>query len=834
MAAKVQNGRITPASIPLGLLTLDRKSLATFLAIFEDSSAISLITDKLGDLGDGAYAIYTAWKDGSSTVSQDNFTDRIIQTASKIETSDASDHTLRFALWAHIREAFDLRPRIAISPRDLDDVANDIGQAISVAVAQKRRAVENDAFLKKEFEYWIRLAKEANPFGSKGLAPVPFDEAVREAVFALLGAALESSETPDAHKRDVISKVRGELSNLDHNILKEANVDSLADDAIKKLMAGGGGLLGLMGAVEAAGFGAYILAAQASAIIPLVGGKTLVSALFVMSHPLFVLPLLFAAGAFGAKGLRKAVTRAFAVSVGSLLAVRGLDGNMLERTDTARMFFDCQNLIWQTQSQYSFMSVPRKDEYRQLASNLSMGISLPLDDPATRSVIRLLDAPVSKTEKEQLIEGFLFPEKTDNRETIALAGLSLGDFLFDLSAIDPKVLEAADFSHKMDLGDPFSFADFAEHISSLSAAATRGHEASLLGYTAERIVAARLTERGYVVTIPESASQPGYDLKVHGNPSQDDGIPLNVDGIEFQVKCIAPENFHILERHFETYPRIPVIVNSELSEVIAERSPEWADQVFFIEGYTYEFTDGLVETAIKAGTEIGDYELVPLIATMAVIRNAHGWWIGQQNLKDASFNVALESAAKGIMAVAGGFAGKGIGALMFGPAGAYIFGGVLAVAATTESHWISGRVDSVIDPDHDAALSSAAQSLLRTCMEHLEAKVLGIEVKANSLPHNEISDAMRYRWEWESVFTKGKINEACLILDGNTSSGENLAVAALEFASKCGVHPAWLQDDYIKLLELMKKPKDRWQKATDRVSSAFRGLREKMDRGPVS
>ena len=62
MAAKVQNGRITSASIPLGLLTLDRKSLATFLAIFEDSSAISLITDKLVDLGDGAYAIYTAWE----------------------------------------------------------------------------------------------------------------------------------------------------------------------------------------------------------------------------------------------------------------------------------------------------------------------------------------------------------------------------------------------------------------------------------------------------------------------------------------------------------------------------------------------------------------------------------------------------------------------------------------------------------------------------------------------------------------------------------------------------------------------------------------------------
>jgi hypothetical protein len=330
-----------------------------------------------------------------------------------------------------------------------------------------------------------------------------------------------------------------------------------------------------------------------------------------------------------------------------------------------------------------------------------------------------------------------------------------------------------------------------------------------------------------VVSIPESASQPGYDLLVDGNPFQ-------VDGIEFQVKCIAPENFHILERHFETYPHIPVIVNSEISEVVAERSPEWADQVYFIEGYTYEFTDGLVETAIKAGTEIGDYELVPLIATMSVIRNAHGWWVGQQSLRDASFNVALESAAKGMMAVAGGFAGKGIGALMFGPAGAYIFGGVLAVAATTESHWISDRIDSVIDPERDAALSSAAQSLLQTCIEHLEAKLLGIEVKANSLPNNEISEAMKYRWKWETVFTKSKINEARLILGGSKSFGERLAVAALEFASRSGVHPAWLQDDYTKLLELMKKPKDRWQKAANTTRKTFRGIWERMGRRPTS
>jgi len=816
MTATTQIGRITPASIPLGLLTLDRKSIATFLAIFEDGSAISLITDHLGNLGDSAYSKYAEWKDGTSIVSQERFTKRVVQTASNIEISAASDNALRFALWAHIRDAFDLQPRIAIAPRDLDTAANSIGAAISMSVAQKRKAEEKGALSKMGLAYWKRFAKEANPFGSDPVEPISFDDAVRDAIFALLGAAISSSDTPDSKKQELIAQIRGELSNLDQSVLKDANLESLSDDAIQKILVSSGGLLGLMGAVEAAGFWAYILAAQASAIIPLVGGKALVSALFVMSHPLFVLPVLFASGAFTAKSLTKTVRKAFAVSVGSLLAVRGLESGVLQKADTARMFFDSPNLINQIEARASNITIPAADNYRELAIGLSTGITLPSIDKEVERLISQLDKPVETTSNDQLIEGFLFPDKTGKQDAMMLAGLTLGDFLFDLSAINPMVLEATDFSHKADLGDAFSFANFAEHVSSLSAAAIKGHESNLLGYTAERIVAARLTDGGYLVSIPESASQPGYDLLV--------------DGIEFQVKCIEPQNFHILERHFEKYPDTPVIVNSEAAETIAERSPDWANQVFFVEGYTYEFTDGLVETALKAGTEIGDYELVPLIATMSVIKNTHGWWVGQQSLNDASFNVAVDTAAKGIMAVAGGFAGKGIGALMFGPAGAYVFGGVIAVAATTESHWLSDRVDTVIDPDRDESLSIEAKKLLQTCIEHLEAKVLGIEVKANSLPQNQISDAMRHRWKWEMVFTKSKINEARHILGKTSYSGERLAIAALEFASRSGVHPAWLQDDYRVLLELMEQPKDRWGKVTGKACDTYHWLRDKMDR----
>jgi len=316
-----------------------------------------------------------------------------------------------------------------------------------------------------------------------------------------------------------------------------------------------------------------------------------------------------------------------------------------------------------------------------------------------------------------------------------------------------------------------------------------------MGYTAERIVASRLTEDGYLVSIPDSATQPGFDLIV--------------DGKEFQVKCIEPENYGILDRHFEKYPDTPVITNAEMAEVIADRAPDWANQVFFVEGYTYEFANKLTRTSLAAGAELSDYELIPFIAAISTVRNVHGWWIAEQSLGESAFNVTIDSASKGIMAVAGGFAGKGLGMLVFGPAGAYVFGGAVAVAAATKGNWISEWVDVALNPDRDRAYDDAAKQLLLNCIGHLEAKVIGIESKVDALPNGGIADAMRFRWEWEMIFVKSKINEADHLQQSGTKSGGRKAIEALELAYNCGVHPIWLQKNYTELLSLLSEPKNR-------------------------
>ena len=54
-------------------------------------------------------------------------------------------------------------------------------------------------------------------------------------------------------------------------------------------------------------------------------------------------------------------------------------------------------------------------------------------------------------------------------------------------------------------------------------------------------------------------------------------------------------------------------------------------------------------------------------------------------------------------------------------------------------------------------------------------------------------------------------------------SDERRAINGLEFASRCGVHPVWLQDDYTAMLGLLKQPKNRWDKALNKFSDFIRG-----------
>ena len=184
----------------------------------------------------------------------------------------------------------------------------------------------------------------------------------------------------------------------------------------------------------------------------------------------------------------------------------------------------------------------------------------------------------------------------------------------------------------------------------------------------------------------------------------------------------------------------------------------------------------------------------------------------EQSLQDASFNVALDTAAKGALSVMGGFAGKGIGLLLFGPAGGIVFGGAGAVLSTTQSHQITDRFDKVLDKEKDLELDKAARDLLVECVKQLNAKILGIDNIIHSLSDDELSSEMAYRWRWERVYVESQLREARAIQDFKCT-GERRAKAAIKFTYECGIHPVWFQDQYNELFRLLNMPKERFKKS---------------------
>ena len=105
----------------------------------------------------------------------------------------------------------------------------------------------------------------------------------------------------------------------------------------------------------------------------------------------------------------------------------------------------------------------------------------------------------------------------DLPDAVATLGLTAGEMLWHVAAIDPDIMTAADFSRTEDIGDPIAFARHAGEF------ATEGAGWSLRGYTAERLVMDKLIADGHDVRLAEASNTPGLDLIV--------------DGMAVQVKC---------------------------------------------------------------------------------------------------------------------------------------------------------------------------------------------------------------------------------------------------------------------------------------------------------
>ncbi len=398
-----------------------------------------------------------------------------------------------------------------------------------------------------------------------------------------------------------------------------------------------------------------------------------------------------------------------------------------------------------------------------------------------------LDRPAEGKTRDGL-ERVLFPDRKGIApEAAAVGALTVADILYHAVAIDPEVLRAVDFSRAEDLSGVFNFGVFAEGVRGLGGEALAGAENHLRGYVAEQLVATRLAEQGHQVELPDSSNNAGFDLIVDGTPCQ--------------VKCLT--DIYGLVEHFERYPDIPVYVNAELAEQIRQSDYDWADKVSFLEGYDRETTETIMQQSLDAGASLGDLNVPVFAVAVSAARNVHAWWKGQLSLQDLPFEVAVDGAVKGTLTAAGGFAGKSVGLLLFGPAGAVVFTAIGATGALFGSGWARHQLDKLLISTWLRSLDGPAEDFRLSLKSAMDAKI-GIllkKVERLDVADRELAAWLRLRMLDNAVAIAEGLAE--LEFEAVERKQPDRARDLLRLMKDAGVHPWSVQPKLRALLSCL-------------------------------
>lgn len=341
-------------------------------------------------------------------------------------------------------------------------------------------------------------------------------------------------------------------------------------------------------------------------------------------------------------------------------------------------------------------------------------------------------------------------ERVFSWEARAYGALTFGDLLYDWMRIEPHVLEAIDFVRVGDLADIFTFARHADGIQALSHASHFGNVTQLQGYVAERVAAGMLRAQGAEVEIPASASQPGYDLIVNGQPCQ--------------IKCLDdPSGVYT---HLGRYPDIPVLVNEELAPQFAENG-----RVMALPGLNHDQVRESTESSLGAGADLLDFEIPLISSALQAGRNAIALARKHTDWRAAAENFGIDSLAR----IAGGKVGAASAAVSVGLIG--VTGGWLMIVApilgAIGGYAGAGRVadkskmllfcrqETEELADALRAYLAAAIKVLRTMIERAErqARSVGVRGGMSSPAGLGVINDWQMRIEDECDFRKRMIRE---------------------------------------------------------------------------
>lgn len=308
-----------------------------------------------------------------------------------------------------------------------------------------------------------------------------------------------------------------------------------------------------------------------------------------------------------------------------------------------------------------------------------------------------------------------------NKETGAYLSLSLGDLIYDTLRVDPLVIEAIDFVRIGDLSNAFKIGEQEiKDRAEKSLSSLESLHSNYTGYTAERIIALDYQRKGYEVVFPKNANNPGFDILVNGQ--------------EFQIK-FQKNGISLLNEHFEKYPNIPIIANSEAAIEFHSKFPDKADLVID-SGFSFDTSSDLLLTSTDASVEIfqdehlfGSFlpEILGIVSIISIVKNLNYLSKGEIDGSTAFKNIAIDSTGK--------FASAGLGAKVgsiFGPIGTIVGGGIgLVVGNNFIRHVRLLSFDSETNTIHGSLFNyiRATERILKNNLKVFKKKTIALDKK---------------------------------------------------------------------------------------------------------
>ena len=301
-----------------GLGAAPRHLLATCLALFEDGTLQQRLSERIDALGKRWSSRGHRGQEEGDAAAMPSPVASLQQGVIDWQQAPVPDDDLRLLLWMRLREAFGLDASTFGSLRSAGTAADDL---VATLLASLQPGLLDKAK--------AGLGLETRT------APDSLDALARQTLDEMLAQVMQGDDAAHATARQaLVADVRQRVSQLDPavraQLLEAIGARELNDDAIRTILLTGGGLASLGTAVSVAGFSAYILAAQASAFIPLVSGPALVSFVAVLSNPVTIVLATLGTGWWAARSANQKIQAAIAMRVIALLALNGLTAGNAE------------------------------------------------------------------------------------------------------------------------------------------------------------------------------------------------------------------------------------------------------------------------------------------------------------------------------------------------------------------------------------------------------------------------------------------------------------------------------------------------------------------------